>query len=76
MEISKFSNEAIQRAIDDALATIPEGQNGAVVGYVDGEHAKLAVAGRLGDQWSIVGVLDKPWHSPDIGVEAQVRFTW
>lgn len=74
-EIRKFDDFGIQSSIDKALETLPPGQKGAVVAYVDGDSTKLAVVGRLGDQWSVVGTLDRKWDGHLTG-GASVRFTW
>ena len=71
-----FDNAAIQAAIDKALKTVPEGKSGAVVAFVDTDKTvRLSIAGRLGDQWSIVAEAKKPYHKPIEG-SAAVVFTW
>lgn len=73
--IRRFSDQRIGEAIDKALATVPAGQHGAAIAYATTEGARLAVAGRLGDHWSIVVAASKDW-SGELEVEAAVRYTW
>lgn len=74
-EVRVFSNETIQKAVNDALATIPEGKKGAVLAVADLEGARLVAAARLSSGWSIVGILDKPWNGK-LNALAEVRFEW
>ena len=75
LELRRFESAAINAAIERALAEVPADRSGAVVAFADNESAGLAVAARLGDQWSFVGRLDKSWKGPLEG-QAQVRFMW
>lgn len=73
--IQKFADSGVQSAIDKALANLEPDKHGAVVAYATGEGVSLAVVGRVGPHWSVVGVLDKPWTGKLAG-QAMVRFTW
>ena len=73
--IRRFADSNIQKSIDAALSTLPEGQSGAVIAYADTNGARLATFANLGAGWSLVGVLEKPYKGPLIA-EAAVRFTW
>jgi hypothetical protein len=73
--IRRFRELEIDAAIEKALATVPDGVNGAAVAYATTEGARLAVAGRLGHQWSIVVAAASDW-SGELEGEAAVRFTW
>jgi len=74
--IRKFSDDAINKAIGNALALIPEGQTGAVVAYANLSGAKVVLAKQFGDQWSVVMAVAKDWQSADLTAEAAVRFSW
>ena len=73
--IRRFSDSSIQKSIDAALSTLPEGQSGAVIAFADTKGAKLATFAKLGGGWSLVGVLEKPYKGPFVA-EAAVRFAW
>lgn len=73
--IRRFTDSNIQGAIDQALKMVPPGKNGAVVAYADLEGARLAVCAKLGPNWSVVGVLEKPWQGK-LEASAAVRFTF
>lgn len=66
---------SIQESIDKALAALPADAKGAVVAYADRDQAKLAVMGRVGDNWTFVGTLDKP-YSGELTVSAEIRYAW
>ena len=73
--IRRFSDAAIQANVASALAALPAGKKGAVlaVGNLDG--ARLAVVARLGEDWSVVLVAEKPWKG-GLAAEAAVQFSW
>ena len=73
--IRRFSDDKIHAAVTAALASIPADRTGAVLAVADAKGARLSVAARLGDAWSIVGVLEKPWKG-ELKGEAAVRFAW
>ena len=73
--IRRFSDAGIQSAVDQALASLGHKAKGAVIAYADTEGARLAVVGKLGNQWSVVGVLEKPWAG-ELDGQAAVRFAW
>jgi len=73
--IRRFSNANIRATIDKALESVPKGQNGAVVATVTTSGARMAVMGRFGDHWSVVGVLEKRFGGPLAG-EAAAVFDW
>lgn len=71
-----FDNTAIQKSIDIALKSVPDGKKGSVVAFIDeSKTIQLAAIGKLGDNWSIVGQLSKPYHKK-IKANAAVVFTW
>ena len=72
-EIRLFDNAAIQRAVDAQLATLGPDDHLAVIAYADFDHARLGVVARIGDQWSFVGTLDKPWHGQ---LEGSAQIVW
>lgn len=74
-DIRTMRDPGIQKAIDEALAAVPDGQHGAVLAYASETGARLAVAGKIGEKWSVVGTLDREWNGKLEGAAA-VRFTW
>lgn len=66
---------SIQQAVADVLVAVPDGKRGALVGVVTEDGVKVAVAARLGDVWTVVGMLDKPHDGPVTG-SAQVTAAW
>lgn len=56
-----FEFASIQSQIDEAIASIPDGEHGAIIAIADRESAKLAVVAKLGAGWSFVGFLAKPY---------------
>jgi hypothetical protein len=74
-ELRRFDSAAINAAIEKALTEVPAGKSGAVVAFADNGGAGLAVAARLGEGWSFVGKLERPWNGA-LEAEAQLRWTW
>jgi hypothetical protein len=74
-EVRKFSDEAIQRAIDKKLATLPPETKGAVVAHADLDGIALSVYGRVGEQFSYVGTVQRDWKG-FMKAEVDVRFTF
>lgn len=74
-EIRPFPLEDLQGSMDRILNQLPPDRTGAVIAYANLEAAGLAVMARLGDNWSYVASVDKPWHG---ALEAQtaLRFSW
>lgn len=66
--IRRFSDSAVQAAVDKALTMVPEGRHVAVLAVADLKAAKLAVAVKINDHWSMMGVLEKTYKGP---LEAQ-----
>ena len=58
--LRRFSDAKVGAAVDTVLATIPADKSGAVLAVADLHGARLAVAARIGSNWTIVGVLEKP----------------
>lgn len=73
--IRRFADQGLQASIDRALADLGPEHHGAVVAYANGDSAKLAAVARVGEHWSVVGVLEKPYKGKLEG-EAVVRFAW
>lgn len=75
--IRRFDDAAIQEAIDAALANVPAGKRGAVVAYVDHRgDARLAAAARIGEHWSVVGVLSHQPSNGKVDGAAAIRMVW
>lgn len=74
--IHMFDNSAIQAHIDKALSAVPKDKKGAVVAFIDEKgNSRLSVAGKLGNDWTIVAEAKKDYHKP-IEANAEVVFTW
>lgn len=73
-EIKPFPFEPgpIMDSVNEVLSRIPEDHNGAVLAVVNRESIGLCVAARLGDNWSFVGMLNKPYHK---ALQAQAALT-
>lgn len=75
--IRRFTNSKLQESIDRALAELKDGERGAVLAYGNGDGVNLAAVARLGDQWSVVGVLSHEWKGPKpLDGEVAIRFKW
>jgi hypothetical protein len=72
--IRRFSDSAIQERVNKALATLPPDKKLAVVAVANQNEARLAVMARLGTQFSVMGVLEKPYKG-ELRAEAAVVFT-
>ena len=60
-----FDDAAVMKAVDAQTAKLPPGKDIAVVAFVDTDKTvRLAATVRLGDEWSIVGKLEKQYHKP------------
>jgi len=79
--MSPFSPQAIDARVEEALARVPEGKQGALLGWVDLEGAHLVVAERLPTpawlpgEWSLTLQLDKPWDS-GFKPHAEIKGVW
>jgi len=67
--------DSIQAELDRALAKLPEGTNGAVVGIATSTGVNAAVVTRLGRGWDVAAWVGKSWGEPVAG-GALVRKTW
>lgn len=73
-----FSDANIQAAIDKAVASLPDNHSSALVAY--GEKKPngtydVAVAAKLGSQWSIaIGAAKE--HDQPLSAAAEVIFSW
>src|SRR5512147_2677037 len=72
-DLKKFDSSAINKAINDAMASIPAGKTVAAFARVDLTGARLVVAGKIPAKipgelnWTVY--VDKPWEgSFDAGV--------
>jgi hypothetical protein len=73
--VRKFSDAAIQRAIDRALEVLPADRTVAVVAHADLAGVSLTAVGKIGEHWSLSGSVSKPWHGP-LSAEAEVIASW
>lgn len=76
--IRKFDFNAINKQLDEGIASLEKGETGAVIGVFDGSAAHLAIVGKknLGPgmfAWSVVAT--KPYDGKlDFG--GQVKYSW
>jgi hypothetical protein len=70
--LKPFSDYSLQKAIDRAVANLPEGHTVAAVAHVDNiEGASLSMIVRVGDEWKLSATLVKQWDQPfRFGAEA------
>lgn len=60
-----FSDISLQRAIDRAVANLPEGNTMALVAHVDNEEgASLSAVVKIGDEWKLSATVVKGWQEP------------
>ena len=60
-----FSDVSLQRAINRAVANLPEGRTVAAVAHVDDtEGASLSMIVRIGDEWKLSATVVKGWDQP------------
>lgn len=75
MESPKPIADSIQKYIDAALTTVPEGAKGAIVGYVDVDGSYRGVVALKHDRWTIAAHVEKPHGEPPSG-GAAVSYSW
>jgi len=65
--IRRFNEAGIQAQIDEALAGVEPGKHFTVTAFIHRGEQRLAAVAKLGDDWSVVGVLEhrdkKPWDA-------------
>lgn len=73
-EIRKFSNEAIQSYVTDALKSLPEGDKLAVIAHVTTKgRFETSIVYKIDDEWSVVATgLKEPGKS----FEGQAAVMW
>lgn len=49
--------------VEKAVGALPVGAPMAVIGYANQAEAGFAVVARMGEKWSFVGRLQKPWDN-------------
>lgn len=67
---------AINRAINETLASLSPDEKGAFLIYSDGHDAKAAVYANLGAGWSFVAHADYDFTAKKLSYGAQARWTW
>lgn len=71
--IRQFADENLQGAIDRAINQLPPGKPVAVVGFMNLQEAQLAAMAKLGDHWSVMGVLSYQYHK---SLDAEAAVVW
>lgn len=73
--IRRFVDSGIQESIDRAVAGLGE-KHGAVILHMDDKkNASLTTVAKLGDHWSVVASVYKPYGTKIEG-EAAAVFSW
>ena len=75
-DLRRFNDSNLQGEVERALAQLPAGARGALVGHSSFEKAGLALAARLPAGWSIGGFVDYHYSSKDLKGGAWVQFKW
>jgi len=76
-----FLLPSIGAAIDKAVAGIPSGKNGALVGIVTPVGANLAIVHRIGESFAVTAWIGRSWGPKVDGQNpfdygAECRMTW
>jgi len=73
-----FTPAAIVAAVRTSLAfqPIPEGHRFAAYTIIDGTGLRTAVAMKVGDAWTISGLVRHDWDSADRVPEIVLQATW
>jgi hypothetical protein len=50
--------------IKDAVATLPDGKHGAIVGVVTLTGSNAAVVAKIGQEWVVTAFVAKSWSKP------------
>lgn len=65
LSYTPFSDISLQKAIDRAVANLPEGNTMALVAHVDNEEgASLSAVVKIGSEWKLSATLVKGWQEP------------
>lgn len=65
LSYTPFSDISLQKAIDRAVAHLPEGNTMALVAHVDNEEgASLSAVVKIGDEWKLSATVVKGWQEP------------
>ena len=75
--MSLFDAQAIQRAVDAELATVPTGHTRCLVGYytLDGTF-RLCYAQRLADHWTFGAVFQRDTDAGQIQGGVVIKGSW
>lgn len=76
--MADLSADALKKAIADTLGTsvdVPAGHRAALVTYVDTAKARIALATRVNDIWSVELLADHAWTG-DNQAGVIIKATW
>jgi len=65
----------ISASIAKAVAALPQGKSGALVGVATNAGVNAAVVAKVNDVWTIQAFIGKTWKGPVTG-GAQILATW
>jgi hypothetical protein len=67
---------SLRAAIADAVATIPPGRNGALVGIATERGWNAAIVSKLADDWEVQAWVGKDWDAVGVTYGTVVRKSW
>lgn len=67
---------ALARTIADAVAHLPDGKRGALVGLANEHGANAAVVTRLGGVWEVQAWIGKTWKAGPTQYGGSIRASW
>jgi len=71
--IRRFADTKLQESVTRVLAMIPANKHAAIIAVASKDGARLAAAARIGGDFSIMGVLEKPWKGT---LKAEAALVW
>lgn len=67
---------SIRAALDRAIAELPAGANGALVGVATPRGANAAIVARTEHGWQVAAWIGKTWMTPQVDGGVRVMKTW
>jgi hypothetical protein len=75
--VKRFDDAALNRQLDLALATIPEGRSGALLVYARDGELRATTAARLAEGWTVfVGLEKRLGTAGGPGYQVAIRGVW
>jgi hypothetical protein len=67
---------SISQAMAEALRSVPNDKQGALVGIVTEHGVNAAIVTRFPEEWAVQAWIGKTWSGSDINIGASVMKTW